>query len=135
MYFHENLYLCFIQKSFEIIQVLLKYDKKSRYFTRRLLQFYDHTLLNSLQNEKRFRREILCSITFFFFFENRAFCEIMCKNIVQPDRTQMTIRRMHIACWTHKATNTHSEYVILLFHCMNGYENSLHCYIIRTLPV
>jgi hypothetical protein len=32
-----------------------------------------------------------------FFFENRAVYEIMWKNIVQPDRPQMTIRRMRIA--------------------------------------
>ena len=28
--------------------------------------------------------------------------------------TRMTIRRMRIACWIPKATNTHSEYVILI---------------------
>ena len=38
----------------------------------------------------------------------------MWKNIVQPDRPQMTIWRMRIACWIPKATNTHSEYVILI---------------------
>ena len=27
----------------------------------------------------------------FFFFENRAFCEIMWKNVVEADRQQMTI--------------------------------------------
>jgi len=26
----------------------------------------------------------------------------------------MTIRHMHIACWISKATNTHSEYVIVI---------------------
>jgi hypothetical protein len=29
-------------------------------------------------------------------------------------RPQMTIRRMRIACWIPKATNTHSEHVILI---------------------
>jgi len=48
-----------------------------------------------------------------FFFENRAVYEIMWKNIVQLGRPQMTIWRMRIACWTTKATNTHSQYVIL----------------------
>ena len=40
----------------------------------------------------------------------------MWKNIVQPDRSEMTIRRMRIACWITKATNTHSvyEYVIII---------------------
>jgi len=37
----------------------------------------------------------------------------MWKNIIQSDRPQMTIWRMRFACWITKATNTHSEYVIL----------------------
>ena len=49
----------------------------------------------------------------YFFFENRAVYEIMCKNMVQPGRPRMTIWRMRIACWIHKATNTHSEYLQL----------------------
>jgi hypothetical protein len=50
----------------------------------------------------------------FFFSENRAVYEVMWKNTAQPDRPQMTIWRMRIACWVTKATNTHSEYVILI---------------------
>jgi len=38
----------------------------------------------------------------------------MWKNIVEPDRPQMTRRHMSIACWITKATNTDSEYVILI---------------------
>ena len=34
---------------------------------------------------------------------------------VEWGRPQMTIWRMRIACWIPKATNTHSEYVILIF--------------------
>jgi len=64
---------------------------------------------------QKIKTQILCSITFFFFFsEIRAVCEIMWKNIVQPDRPHMTIWRMRIACWIPKATNTHSEYVTLI---------------------
>jgi len=33
---------------------------------------------------------------------------------VEPDRPQMRIWRMLIACWIFKATNTHSEFVRLL---------------------
>jgi hypothetical protein len=47
-----------------------------------------------------------------FFPENRAIYEIMWKYIVEPDRPQMTIWRMRIACWIPKAADTHSEYVI-----------------------
>jgi hypothetical protein len=56
---------------------------------------------------------ILYSIT--YFFDNPAMYEVMCKKkIVQPDRPQMTIWRMRIACWIPKATDTHSEYVMLI---------------------
>ena len=41
------------------------------------------------------------------FFENRAAYDVMWKNIVEPDKPQMTMRRMCIACWIPKATNTH----------------------------
>jgi hypothetical protein len=50
----------------------------------------------------------------FFFPENRAVYEIMWKSMVQPDRPQMTIWRMRIACWIKKATETHSEHVIII---------------------
>ena len=49
-----------------------------------------------------------------FFLKTRAFYEIMWKSIVEPDRPQITIWRMRIACWIPKATDTHSEYVILI---------------------
>ena len=49
----------------------------------------------------------LCSI---FVFLNRAVFEIMWKNVVEWDRL-LTIRRMIIACWIPKATDTHSQYV------------------------
>jgi hypothetical protein len=39
---------------------------------------------------------------------------IMCNNIVERGRPQMTIWYMRNACWIPKATNTHSEYVILI---------------------
>ena len=38
----------------------------------------------------------------------------MWQNMVEPDRPQMTIRRMRFACWVTKATDTHSEYIILI---------------------
>jgi len=53
-------------------------------------------------------------IRHFFFFENRTFYEIMCKNIVEPVKPQTTIWRIRIACWITKATDTYSEYVILI---------------------
>jgi len=55
---------------------------------------------------------ILLSTT--FFFRKCAFNEIMWENMVQPDRPQMTIWSMCFTCWITKATNTHSEYAILI---------------------
>jgi len=49
-----------------------------------------------------------------FLLKNRAEFEIMWENVVERGRPQMAIRRMRIACWIPKATNTHSEYVTLI---------------------
>jgi hypothetical protein len=38
----------------------------------------------------------------------------MWKILVVPDRPQLTIERMRIAYWITKATNIHSEYVVLI---------------------
>ena len=56
----------------------------------------------------KIKTHILCSRTF-------NFSKIMpWKNPVEPNRSQITIRRMHFARWIPKATNTHSEYLILI---------------------
>ena len=49
-----------------------------------------------------------------FLCLNHAICEIMWENIVQRFRPQMTIWHIRIACWIPKATNTHSDYAILI---------------------
>ena len=59
-----------------------------------------------------------------FFFENRAVYEIMWKNNVHPGRTLMAIWRMRTVCWIPKVANTHSEYVILLFHYNSGHTKA-----------
>ena len=41
----------------------------------------------------------------YFFFENRSVCEIMWKNIVEHDSSQVTIWHLLIACWIPKATD------------------------------
>jgi hypothetical protein len=64
---------------------------------------------------EKIKTHILCSVfLLFFFFENRAVYEIMWKNIAESDRPQMAIWRTRIACWIRKATDTYSEYVILI---------------------
>jgi hypothetical protein len=58
------------------------------------------------------KTHILCSVI--FFFENRGVYEIMWKNIVEAGSPEMTMWRMRIACWVPKATNTRSQYVMLM---------------------
>jgi len=43
------------------------------------------------------------------FFENHAVYEIIWKNVVERGRSQITIWRMRIVCWIHKAINTHTH--------------------------
>jgi hypothetical protein len=49
-----------------------------------------------------------------FFFSKIVLFMRYAKNIAESDRPQLTIRRIRIACWIHKAIDTHSEYVILI---------------------
>ena len=68
----------------------------------------------------------LCSKNLFFLSENHFIYEIMWRNMVKSDRTQITVLRMPIACSTPEATDTHSECVILIalllqrWFCMNA---------------
>jgi hypothetical protein len=60
--------------------------------------------------------------------ENRAFYEIMWKNVVERGRPQMTTGHIRFASWIPKATNTHSEYVteyLLNFQGDSGCTNAL----------
>jgi len=105
-----------------------------------------HISLSSTENEKCYwqnteeeiETHILCSVTIFFFLENCAVCEIRWKNIVQPDRSQMTIWRRRTACWIPKATNTHSQYVIFIAfppHQWLHQRTSLSRYMYSAAPV
>ena len=66
--------------------------------------------------------------------ENRAFYEIRWKNICRAGRSIDDKWRMCITCWIPKGTNTHSEYVILVFQGNSGCTNAPQCYVNCTLP-
>ena len=51
---------------------------------------------------------------FFFLIENRVVCKIMWKNMIELGRPQMTIWCIRFTCWISKATNIHSESVIIV---------------------
>jgi hypothetical protein len=85
---------------------------------------------------EKIKTHILYSIT---LSGNCDVYEIMWKNMVQPDRPQITIyiRRMHIACCITKAIGTHTEYVILTAFPQQHWltRTRLSVMFICTLPV
>ena len=86
--------------------------------------------------QTKLAEKINTHFVFSLFFESCAVYEIMWKNILEPGRPQMTIWCMRIACCVRKATDTHSECVILIsFHCRNVRTNAPHHYVIWKLPV
>jgi hypothetical protein len=81
------------------------------------MQIYHNVSMNSSYNEKYFNQNLYRKSKHTFYIreqvsENRAFYEITWKNIVEPDRLQVTIWRMCIVCWITDSTDTYSEYVI-----------------------
>jgi hypothetical protein len=76
---------------------------------------------------EKMKTRILCPMA---FLSNPAVYDVIWENIVEPDRTRMAIWRMRIACWITKATNAHSEYVILtafpLQHWLRERASMLH---------
>jgi hypothetical protein len=60
---------------------------------------------------EKIKTRILYSVS---FFNKCVICELMWKNAVEPDRSQIPVWNMHIACWKPKAANVYSEYVIFI---------------------
>ena len=119
--FHEILYLRIFLKSVQKIQVSLKSDKNKVHITYRPIYIFYHTISCSFLLRMRNASDKCCrenQNTHFVFsklyFENLCLYETMWKNIVERGRPQMTIWSMRIACWIPKATNTHSDCVILI---------------------
>ena len=53
----------------------------------------------------------------------------MWKNILEPDRSQMIMWCMRVACWIPKATNIYSQCVMLtVLHVNSGHASAPHCY-------
>jgi hypothetical protein len=94
--FREIWYFNIFRKYVEKINVSLKSDKNNGYFTRRLTYIYECLAKFVLEWEifqTKIVEKIKPHIFVFnnFFPENRAVCERMWKNMVEPDRPQMTI--------------------------------------------
>jgi len=81
------------------------------------------------------KTHILRSVTF-YFSENRAGYGIMWRNMVARQVTDYSIiGRMRIACWITKATSTHWEDVILIFHGSSSYAKAPQCRVTRTYNI
>ena len=97
--FHEILYSSMFRKSVEEMQVSLKSDKNNGYFISSTSMIRRSILLrmrNILDKSCRESENTFCSVT---ASENCAVYEIMWKNMVEPDRPQMTIQ--YGACPSH----------------------------------
>jgi hypothetical protein len=69
---------------------------------------------NVSEKKKSYRGNQNIHFMFNSFVLNRAVYEKTCKNIVGPSRKQVKIWRTCTECWIRKATNTLSEYAILI---------------------
>jgi len=58
----------------------------------------------------------------------------MWQNFVERGKPQMTLWRMRVACLIHKATNTHSQYVILIAFPLQQWLHQ-HSSMLSILPV
>ena len=77
-----------------------------------LAQFFLEWEMFQTKVVEKIETHILCSVIIF-----RKSCRLWDnagENMAQRGRPQKTLPRMRIACWIPKATNTHSEYVILI---------------------
>jgi hypothetical protein len=94
--------------------------KANIHFLSYLAQFFLVWKMFQTDVVEKIKTHFLCSITFFFkscrFFRyNGKFLSYsLIALLSSAGRPQMTIRRMRIACWMPKSTNTLSEYVILI---------------------
>jgi len=117
--FLEIWYLSIFRKSVEKTLSLSKIWQENGYFTWSQISTFWSYLAEFFLEWEMFQTEVVESTerhftVNIFFLETRAVYEIMWESMVETDRPQMTIWRMRLACWVPKATNTHSQYVILI---------------------
>jgi hypothetical protein len=100
------------------------------------LSYLAHFFFEWQNIQTKIVKNIKTHFVFSNFFFNPAVYEIMWNSIVGPDRPQITIWRMRIACRITKATNAHSEYVILIASPFQQLlREGASVLVIRTLPV
>ena len=109
--FHENLVKIFgFEWNWQ--QQLLLYTKTYVILSQYLAQLFLEWETFSYTFVEDVKTHILWPIN--IFFRNSCYLCDNVENIVQPDRPQMTIWRMHIVSMINKATNMYSEYVVII---------------------
>jgi hypothetical protein len=125
----------------ETVQVWLKSDKNNGYSTWRPRYVYGKArpflrMRNVSDKSCREKTHVLCPVT----LSSRNSCRLWGNTGKYGTARQATdnnirvIWRMRVSCWIPKATDTHSEYVIVA----SPRQQWLHeraCYVTRTLPV
>ena len=117
-----NKHLRIFLKSVDKIQFRLKSDKKNDNVTWGPKYIYDNISLSVLLRKRKVsnkscRENQNTDFGFSNFFSGKSYR--LCENSEKWCRVRQAtdddiVRRMRIACWIIKATDTHSEYVILL---------------------
>ena len=101
-------------------EILLRYFNLNKFLTRingtphedlSRSMFVSSSVLLRIRN---FSEQELCRKSKQIFFFKSGLYEMTWKSMVQPSRPHIAIWRMHIWRWIHKATNTHSEYVLII---------------------
>ena len=117
---HDIWYLSIFRRPVEKMQVSLKSDKYNGHFTWRPICIFDHISLSSswIRNvsdklAEKIKKHTLCSATFFpkivplMSWGGNVWYSLKGTNI-------NIIRGVRFAWWITNATNTHSEYVIII---------------------
>ena len=113
--FHEIWYLSIFQKFVKKLQLWLNSVKNNGYFTWSPVFICDH--IRNFFRMQNFQMKVTEKNKTYFFLITfpQKLCHLwVWKSMVEPDRLQMTVQRIHFACWIPNPTDTHSEYVILI---------------------
>jgi hypothetical protein len=160
---HVHLHLTRITSTLHEYPCTFTSDKNNGYFTWIPMYIYDSTTLNFILMRNVSDQSCRQNQNAYFFssvpiWGKCAIYEIIWKNVVGPNRPQMTIRPMRVTCRTTEGaknclfsflsfhtcgcdykhifiTCNHNMSYLLLLHGNSGYANASQCYVLLTLPV
>jgi hypothetical protein len=117
--FHEIWYLNICLETCRKNSSLITFWQEQRVLCMKIYVIYDNIFLAFLKmrniSDKICRESQNTHFMFHIGFTKiLLFYEIMWNNTVEPDRPQVTIRHMRIACCMPKTTDTHLDYVMFV---------------------